>query len=52
MNRQPSDEPDLMPGMVPRRWVLRDVTGAAVGVATLVALATAGGQADEEEEED
>jgi hypothetical protein len=55
MNHQPSDEPSLAPGMVPRRWVLRVVTGAAVGVVTLVGLAACGGEGgegDEEEEED
>jgi hypothetical protein len=52
MNRQPSDEPDLAPGMVPRRWVLRAVMGAAVGIVTLVGLAACGGEGDEEEEEE
>ena len=38
--------------MVPRRWVLRVVTGAAVGVVTLVGLVACGGEGDEEEEEE
>ena len=52
MNHQPSDEPNPAPGAVPRRWVLRVVTGAAVGAVALVGLAGCGGGGDGEDEED
>ena len=57
MTSEPVENPDLEQAPVPRRWVLRALTGVAVGGVMLVGLAACGGEGggggeDEEDEEE
>ena len=52
MNHESSDESEITPATIPRRWLLRALTAATVGVGTLVGLAGCGGNGGEDEEED
>ena len=55
MTNEPFDDSDLAPATVPRRWLLRALTAATVGVGTIVGLTGCGGgggEGEEDEEDD
>ena len=52
MTDQPRDGLDLLRATAPRRWVLRSLAGAAVGLAALVGLAGCGGGDEDDDDED
>ena len=52
MTYEASDDSDLTSATVPRRWLLRALTAASVGVGTIVGLAGCGGEGGEDEEDE
>lgn len=52
MTHEAADDPDRTAATVPRRWLLRALTAATVGVGTIVGLTGCGGEGEEDEEDE